>query len=60
MLEDSEVRVEVDRRIDDILVRAVELGPTLAVRRCDLLFAEPVDGVWASDHVGLVADLEPV
>jgi endonuclease/exonuclease/phosphatase family metal-dependent hydrolase len=59
MTEDSDVRVEVDRRIDYIFVRADELGPTLAVRRCDQLFAEPVDGVWASDHFGLVADLEP-
>jgi endonuclease/exonuclease/phosphatase family metal-dependent hydrolase len=60
MLEESDVRVEVDRRIDYIFVRADELGPTLAVRRCDQLFAEPVDGVWASDHFGLVADLEAV
>jgi endonuclease/exonuclease/phosphatase family metal-dependent hydrolase len=57
---ESDVRVEVSRRIDHILVRADERGPTLAVRRCDLLFAEPVDGVWASDHFGLVADLEPL
>jgi hypothetical protein len=28
------------------------------VRRCDLIFDEPVGGVWASDHFGLVADLE--
>jgi endonuclease/exonuclease/phosphatase family metal-dependent hydrolase len=60
MTEDSDVRVEVDRRIDYIFVRADERGPTLAVRRCDQLFAEPVDGVWASDHFGLVADLEPL
>jgi endonuclease/exonuclease/phosphatase family metal-dependent hydrolase len=60
MTEDSDVRVEVDRRIDYIFVRADERGPTLAVRRCDQLFAQPVDGVWASDHFGLVADLEPL
>jgi endonuclease/exonuclease/phosphatase family metal-dependent hydrolase len=57
---ESDVRVEVSRRIDYIFVRADERGPTLAVGRCDQLFAEPVDGVWASDHFGLVADLEPV
>jgi endonuclease/exonuclease/phosphatase family metal-dependent hydrolase len=59
MEQESDVRVEVDRRIDYIFVRADEQGPTLAVRRCELLFAAPVDGVWASDHFGLVADLEP-
>jgi hypothetical protein len=26
---------------------------------CDLIVDEPVGGVWASDHFGLVADLEP-
>ncbi len=56
---ESDVRVEVSRRIDYVFVRADERGPTLAVRRCAQLFAEPVDGVWASDHFGLVADLEP-
>jgi endonuclease/exonuclease/phosphatase family metal-dependent hydrolase len=60
MEQESDVRVELDRRIDHILVRADERGPTLAVRRCELLFAEPVDGVWASDHFGLWADLQPV
>jgi endonuclease/exonuclease/phosphatase family metal-dependent hydrolase len=59
MEEHSDVRVEVDRRIDYIFVRCDERGPTLAVRRCDQIFAEPVGGVWASDHFGLVADLEP-
>jgi hypothetical protein len=34
-------------------------GPTLAVADCALAFDEPVDGVWASDHFGVVADLEP-
>ncbi|WP_245928665.1 endonuclease/exonuclease/phosphatase family protein [Murinocardiopsis flavida] len=46
------------RRIDYILVRCGEHGgPTLEVRACRRLFAEPVDGVWASDHFGLLADL---
>jgi endonuclease/exonuclease/phosphatase family metal-dependent hydrolase len=46
-----------DRRIDYIFVRCEAKGPTLLVDRCELLFAEPVGGVWASDHFGVVADL---
>jgi endonuclease/exonuclease/phosphatase family metal-dependent hydrolase len=46
------------RAIDHILVRCgLHGGPTLAVRRCELFLDQPVDGVWASDHFGLVADL---
>jgi hypothetical protein len=25
---------------------------------CERIFDQPVDGVWASDHFGVVADLE--
>jgi endonuclease/exonuclease/phosphatase family metal-dependent hydrolase len=47
------------RRIDYILVRCGEHeGPTLEITRCARLFDEPVDNVWASDHFGLVADLD--
>jgi endonuclease/exonuclease/phosphatase family metal-dependent hydrolase len=59
MTEESDVRVETSRRIDYIFVRCDERGPTLDVRRCERIFDQPVDGVWASDHFGLVADLEP-
>jgi endonuclease/exonuclease/phosphatase family metal-dependent hydrolase len=45
------------RRIDYILIRAGDHGPTLSVSRCDLVLDHPVDGVWASDHFGVVADL---
>ena len=38
-------------------VRCGDHGPTLYVSACNLAFAEPRDGVWASDHFGLVADL---
>ena len=31
--------------------------PTLEATSCALVFDEPVDGVWASDHFGVVADL---
>lgn len=48
------------RRIDHILVRCGEHGgPTLRVAGCERIFDRPRDGVWASDHFGLVADLEP-
>lgn len=46
------------RQIDRILVRCGEHGgPTLAIAACELAFAQPVDGIWASDHFGIVADL---
>ncbi len=46
------------RRIDYIFVRCGRHGgPTLAIASCERIFDEPLDGVWASDHFGLVADL---
>jgi endonuclease/exonuclease/phosphatase family metal-dependent hydrolase len=46
------------RRLDYILVRCGEHGgPTLEVASCRVIFDKPVDGVWASDHFGIVADL---
>jgi endonuclease/exonuclease/phosphatase family metal-dependent hydrolase len=46
------------RRIDYILVRCGEHGgPTLAVSSCERVFDQAADGVWASDHFGLTADL---
>ena len=48
------------RRIDYIFVRCAEhAGSTLEIRRCELLFDEPVGGTWATDHIGVVADLAP-
>jgi endonuclease/exonuclease/phosphatase family metal-dependent hydrolase len=45
-------------RLDHILVRFGSGGsPTLDTVACELAFDEPIDGVWASDHFGLVADL---
>ena len=47
-------------RIDYVFVRCgLHGGPTLEIKSCERIFAEPVDGVWASDHFGVVADLEP-
>jgi endonuclease/exonuclease/phosphatase family metal-dependent hydrolase len=61
MTQDTDVAVETSRRIDYVLIRCDEFGPTLDVRRCDRIFDRPSPaGVWASDHFGVVADLEPV
>lgn len=47
----------VGRRIDYVMVRCDARGPTLEAAACFLAFDKPVDGVWASDHFGVVADL---
>jgi endonuclease/exonuclease/phosphatase family metal-dependent hydrolase len=49
--------LERGRRIDYIFVRCALQGPTLRVTGCQRIFDEPVDGVWASDHFGVVADM---
>jgi endonuclease/exonuclease/phosphatase family metal-dependent hydrolase len=47
------------RRIDYILVRCGEHGgPTLQITDCTRIFDAPVNGVWASDHFGVMADLK--
>lgn len=46
------------KRIDYLFVRCGEHGgPLLDIESCELAFDQPIDGVWASDHFGLVADL---
>lgn len=45
------------RRIDYVLVRCAEHGPSLDITACARIFDQPVDGVWGSDHFGVVADL---
>jgi endonuclease/exonuclease/phosphatase family metal-dependent hydrolase len=57
LVRDGEVATAVSRRIDHILVRAGLHGPSLEVRDSRRLLDAPVDGVWASDHYGVVADL---
>jgi endonuclease/exonuclease/phosphatase family metal-dependent hydrolase len=49
--------LELGRRIDYLLIRCTDHGPTLHTTSCRRLFDQPVDGVWASDHFGLTADL---
>jgi hypothetical protein len=41
------------------MVRCGDKGTTLDVTGCERAFDRPVRGVWASDHFGVVADLEP-
>lgn len=53
----GEMALDPGRRIDYVMVRCGVHGPTLKVTDCRLAFDEPVDGVWASDHFGVVADL---
>jgi endonuclease/exonuclease/phosphatase family metal-dependent hydrolase len=55
--ETGEWALELGRRIDYIFVRCTDHGPTLTVTACRRLFDEPVDGVYASDHFGVTADL---
>jgi len=45
------------RRIDYVMVRCGTYGPTLAVAGARRVFDRPVDGVWPSDHFGVLADL---
>ena len=44
--------LERGRRIDHVLVRCAEHGPSLDITACARLFDRPVEGVWASDHFG--------
>lgn len=55
--EDGAWELELGRRIDYILVRCTERGPTLDISDCRRFLDNPVDGVWASDHFGVTADL---
>jgi endonuclease/exonuclease/phosphatase family metal-dependent hydrolase len=53
----GEMALELGRRIDYVMVRCGSHGPSLEVADCRLAFDQAVDGVWASDHFGVVADL---
>ncbi len=48
---------ELGRRIDYVMVRCRGHGPSLDIAACERVFDQPVDGVWATDHFGVVADL---
>ena len=53
----GDIRHEIGRRMDYVFVRMDEWGPTLGIDRCEVFLDQPVKGVWASDHFGVVADL---
>lgn len=55
----GEMPLTTGRRIDHILVGCAPHGPTLQVLDCSLVLDQPVDGMWASDHFGVVATLAP-
>jgi endonuclease/exonuclease/phosphatase family metal-dependent hydrolase len=57
LMVDSDVRMERSRRIDYVFVRCDENGPTLRIASCSLAFDRPFEGVWASDHLGVLAEL---
>jgi endonuclease/exonuclease/phosphatase family metal-dependent hydrolase len=47
------------RRLDYVFVRCgLHGGPTLEIIACERIFDHPIDGVWASDHFGVCADLD--
>jgi endonuclease/exonuclease/phosphatase family metal-dependent hydrolase len=48
------------RRIDYVLVGSWHAHPRASarVRSAALTFDRPVDGVWASDHYGVLVDLD--
>lgn len=45
------------RRIDYVMVRCDDRGPTLRIVSCDRLLDQPVGGVHGSDHFGVITDL---
>ncbi|TDC43856.1 endonuclease/exonuclease/phosphatase family protein [Micromonospora sp. KC213] len=57
LVQAGEMSLELGRRIDYVMVRCGIHGPTLDIVDCRLAFDEPVDKVWATDHLGMVADL---
>jgi hypothetical protein len=56
--ENEDWALDLGRRIDYVMVRWVEHGPTLEVSACVRIFDEPVDGVWTGNHFGVGADLK--
>jgi endonuclease/exonuclease/phosphatase family metal-dependent hydrolase len=45
------------RRIDYIFLRlGAHGGSALDISNCERTFDGPVNGIWASDHFGLIAD----
>ncbi|MBE2318069.1 endonuclease/exonuclease/phosphatase family protein [Solirubrobacter sp. CPCC 204708] len=57
LVRSGETAWDIPRRIDYVFVRCDNRGPTLDVAAAQRLFDAPRDGVWASDHYGVMADL---
>jgi endonuclease/exonuclease/phosphatase family metal-dependent hydrolase len=57
LVQEGEVGTAVTRKIDHILVRSGLHGPTLQVTHCQRVLDRPMNGVWVSDHYGVLADL---
>lgn len=53
----GDMPLETGRRIDYVLVRGGPWGPPLAVAACRRVLVDPIDGVQASDHYGVFAEL---
>jgi endonuclease/exonuclease/phosphatase family metal-dependent hydrolase len=56
----DEPHLDRGRRIDYLLVRCADHGPTLRITGCQRVFDAPIGGSFASDHYGVVADLDPL
>lgn len=54
----GQMPLERGRRIDHVLTRSGPHGALLDVADARLVFTGPVDGVWASDHYGVLVDLQ--
>ena len=48
---------EPDRRLDYVLVGLADISGRGWIERVGLVATDPADGVWASDHFGVVADI---
>lgn len=59
MGETGDWELELGRRIDYIFVRCSDHGPTLKVTDATQIFDRAIEGVWASDHIGVAAGLSP-
>ncbi len=55
----DEPELDRGRRVDYVLVRCGDHGPTLRIADAGLAVHEPVGGVQPSDHYGVYADLAP-
>jgi endonuclease/exonuclease/phosphatase family metal-dependent hydrolase len=55
----GEMPFEPGRRIDYVLVRCADHGPTLEVVSCARVLDQPAGGVWPSDHYAVLAELRP-